>query len=397
MINSKAKLLSKEFMIAFLISLLVWSSQNLIQTVVPLYLSAKMGSSLTEIGVIISISTFSTIVLRPFLGYIVDRGGRRLILLISTAAFGLLSFAYLFAETPAAIGWIRLLQGIPFAASTTALGAIASDLIPAEKRGEGLSYFTLTNTLAIAIGPSVGVALYYSGWPVLPFIASAFVLLVCFFASLLIKVPDTRPTRKRFSLAAMFDRKTNWFVISGALAFFGIPGIMTYSTIYSASLGIKNIILAYAMYGIGLVTTRILTARAIDKYGAQKMGTLSMLILMLGFGFIGLVPNVVGLFTGSVILSIGIGIITPTLFTMAVDVVDVDSRGSCTAMIYAGFDLGMAIGSVLFGWITDASGSYVLAYSSYGLIALLGFFVFKYIAAPYYGRSRTVDPQSIVD
>ena len=74
MINSKARLLSKEFMIAFLVSLLVWSSQNLIQTVVPLYLSAKMGASLTKIGVIISISTFSTIALRPFLGYIVGSG-----------------------------------------------------------------------------------------------------------------------------------------------------------------------------------------------------------------------------------------------------------------------------------------------------------------------------------
>ncbi len=395
--NSHNQLLTKEFAIAFIISLLVWSSQNLIQTIVPLYLSAKMGSSLTEIGLVISISTFSTIALRPFLGYVVDRGGRRLVLLISTAAFSLLSFAYLFAGTPAAIGWIRLVQGIPFAASTTALGAIASDLIPVEKRGEGLSYFTLTNTLAIAIGPSVGVALYYSGWPILPFIASAIVLLICFFVSLLIKIPDTQPAKKKFNLSAIFDSKTNWFVISGALAFFGIPGIMTYSTIYSVSLGIENITLAYVMYGIGLVTTRILTARAIDKYGAQKMGTLAMLILMLGFGFIGLVPNVPGLFIGSVILSIGIGIITPTLFTMAVDVVDVDSRGSCTAMIYAGFDLGMAIGSVLFGWITDSSGSFALAYSSYGLVALLGFFIFRYIASPYYERIKITDPQGIID
>jgi len=383
-----SKLFTKKFTIAFILALLIWSSQNLIQTVLPLYLTSKMGSSLTEIGLIISISTFSTIVMRPFLGYIVDRGGRRLTLLTSTAAFGLISIAYLFAKTPAMIGLIRLLQGIPFAAATTALGAIASDLIPAEKRGEGLSYFTLTSTLAIAIGPSLGIALFNSGWPVLPFLTSAIVLIICFFASMLIDIPNIKIENKKFSISNLIDSKIGWLVVISALSFFGIPGIMTYSTLYSQSLGIENISLAYAMYGIGLVLTRILTAQMIDKKGVVKMGKISLFILMIGFGVIGLIPSMYGLFVGSIILSGGIGIITPTLFTMAVDVVDLDRRGSCTAMIFAGFDIGMGLGSLFFGWISDKMGSYSVAYSTYALVELVGLGIFACFAGPHYMRNK---------
>jgi MFS family permease len=382
--NTKSTIYNKKFMIIFMVTLMVWSSYNLIQTVVPLYMSLRMGASLTEIGVLISISTFSTMLMRPFLGYVVDRGGRRATLVIALLAFGGINIAYMFAKTPISMGLIRFVQGIPFAAATTALGAIASDLIPPERRGEGLSYFTLTNTLAIAIGPSVGIALFNTGWHELPFMISFIVLILCLLVTLFIKIPDQKAVPQRFEFSNVIDFKTGWLVLTGALVFFGVPGIMTYSTLYSTALGIENISMAYTMYGVGLVVTRFLTAKAIDEHGGIKMGRLAIIILAIGFCVIGFISTTNGLFAGSVILAVGIGIITPTLFTMAVDLVDQKRRGSCTAMIYTGFDMGIGFGSLIFGWISDATGNFGNAYLACGVFELAALLVFLRFAAPYY-------------
>jgi len=343
-----------------------------------------MKSSLSEIGLIISISSLSTILFRPFLGYAVDIGNRRLIILLSLMAMALINFAYIFAKSPSDVGLIRLFQGIPFAAATTALGATVADQIPAHRRGEGLSYFTLTSTLAIAIGPSVGIALIKSNWYGIPFLVSGIVGIICFVIIAFVKIPNTKVEPESLSFNRVIDPKTGWLVLTGALVFFGVPGIMTYSTLYSKSIGIENISLAYTIYGIGLVVSRLISAKTIDRKGSPNVGWSSIILLIFGFGFIGAWQSMYGLFFGSIILGIGIGMITPTLFTMAVDLSAPNRRGTCTAMVYTSFDIGMACGSLLFGIITDAYHSFSTAYLVLALLELIAVLVFVYKTIPFY-------------
>src|SRR5699024_6298153 len=54
---------------------------------------------------------------------------------------------------------LRIIQGIGWGFSTTASGTIATDLIPPNRRGEGMGYFGLSGNLALAFGPALGLTL----------------------------------------------------------------------------------------------------------------------------------------------------------------------------------------------------------------------------------------------
>lgn len=53
----------------------------------------------------------------------------------------------------------RILHGIGFGLSTTFAAALVADVIPAQRRGEGIGYFGLGSTVAMAVAPALGVML----------------------------------------------------------------------------------------------------------------------------------------------------------------------------------------------------------------------------------------------
>ncbi|KEK01588.1 MFS transporter [Oenococcus oeni] len=58
---------------------------------------------------------------------------------------------------------IRALQGIGFSASSTSGSAIAADLVPASRLTEGIGYYTLANTIGMALGPGLGLNMFQRG------------------------------------------------------------------------------------------------------------------------------------------------------------------------------------------------------------------------------------------
>jgi predicted MFS family arabinose efflux permease len=386
--KQESTIFTRDFISLFFAALLIWTNMNLVMAVIPLFMAERLGSSLTEIGVILSVSNLGTLFLRPFLGVIVDRGNRRLILKISLLIMILTSFSYIFVSAPIYIGIIRFFQGIPFAAVTTVLGAVAADQIPESRRGEGLSYFTLTNTLAIAMGPMLGIALYKSGWYGFPFLVTGISGIASFFLIQIINIPEIKQAKFHFNLSNLIDPNLYWILGAGILIFMGVPGIMTYSSLYSKALGVANISLAYSVYGVGLIMTRLFSAKALDKFGAIKVGAVSIVFLVIGFSLIGFWKVHNGLLAGSILLAAGIGMITPTLFTMAVDLADPQRRGSSTALVYSGFDIGGTIGSLLFGRFADIFGEYSTPYLFFGLVELLAFIFFYRFTALHYLRNK---------
>lgn len=50
----------------------------------------------------------------------------------------------------------RILHGIGFGLSTTFAAALVADVIPVQRRGEGIGYFGLGSTVAMAVAPALG-------------------------------------------------------------------------------------------------------------------------------------------------------------------------------------------------------------------------------------------------
>ena len=103
------------------------------------------------IGLVLSGYTITALVIRPFSGYMVDSFPRKIVLMVSFGAFAIFFAGYLAAST---------LLLLPFGTLTTANATVAIDVLPSSRRTEGIGYYGLSNNLAMALAPTIGIYVY---------------------------------------------------------------------------------------------------------------------------------------------------------------------------------------------------------------------------------------------
>ena len=126
----------------------------------PLYLSEHFGATKDVIGLVLSGYTITALVIRPFSGYVVDSFPRKTVLMVCFSAFAIFFAGYLAASTLFLFTLVRTLHGGPFGALTVANSTVAIDVLPSSRRTEGIGYYGLSNNLAMAIAPTVGIFIY---------------------------------------------------------------------------------------------------------------------------------------------------------------------------------------------------------------------------------------------
>lgn len=93
-----------------------------------------------------------------------DQYGRRSFIIFGLILFGLTMYSYNLASTIVLLAVLRVIHGVTWAVSTTAVGTAITDIIPDSRRGEGMGWYGMAMTIAMAIGPMIGlwVVQYYS-------------------------------------------------------------------------------------------------------------------------------------------------------------------------------------------------------------------------------------------
>ena len=77
-------------------------------------------------------------------------------LLFSDSSFWLNDVLYNIASTIVLLAVLRVIHGVTWAVSTTAVGTAITDIIPDSRRGEGMGWYGMAMTIAMAIGPMIG-------------------------------------------------------------------------------------------------------------------------------------------------------------------------------------------------------------------------------------------------
>ena len=126
----------------------------------PLYLSEHFGATKDVIGLVLSGYTITALLFRPFSGYFVDSFPRKTVLMVCFAAFSIFFSGYLAASTLLLFTIVRTLHGGPFGALTVANSTVAIDVLPSSRRTEGIGYYGLSNNLAMAMAPTIGIYVY---------------------------------------------------------------------------------------------------------------------------------------------------------------------------------------------------------------------------------------------
>lgn len=355
----------------------------------PLYLSETFGATKDLIGLVLSGYTITALLFRPFSGYIVDTFNRKHVLLVCYAAFAIFFGGYLAAGSILLFTIVRTLHGGPFGALTVANSTVAIDVLPASRRNEGIGYYGLSNNVAMAIAPTVGLFVYHHthSFELLFWLA----LIVAFFglfvdATVTVKQPAARLQDKSGSLATPERPKARrlsldrFFLLRGWLigvnmVFFGFCfGVLSnYLAIYSKEqLGITSGTGTYFMLcAIGLILSRLQGGKALRKGRLTQNAAEGMVISLVGYTLFILMPNTIGYYGSALLIGLGNGHMWPAFQNMMISVAHHNERGTANSTILVSWDVGMGLGILLGGIIAELL-SYSVAFWTVAVVNACG-------------------------
>ncbi|CAN5130479.1 hypothetical protein BH18ACT5_BH18ACT5_06590 [soil metagenome] len=124
-----------------------------------------LGADEVRLGTIVGASGLASIAVRPWIGRVMDRKSRRLMIRIGTAIVALATFSYAFIDQigPAVVG-ARLLQGLGQAMSMTAFWTYIADRTPVQFRTQGIALFGISGLAPIGIAPALGDRILTTEW-----------------------------------------------------------------------------------------------------------------------------------------------------------------------------------------------------------------------------------------
>ncbi len=377
---------TRNFLILFSASFLSWGSLHFLLPTLPLYITQYLGASPAQVGLVSSVLTISAVVGRPLAGQALDRFGRRWVTIAFAALFALAAFSYSLAVTLPLLAAIRFVHGLPFGGATTSYDTVAADLIPPQRRGEGLGAYGMASTLAMAIAPALALGIVGQGQFTRLFVSAGLAALGALLLAVALRYPDVHNSGGILTGSSIFERRVAWLALAAALALPGFGGVVTFVTLYAAELGVARSGLFFTVYAAGVLLSRVVAGRVFDRHGPRPNAVASLACLAASYAVLGLWRTELGYFCAALMLGPGMGMLLPSLGAMAANLVPAERRGAANATVGVAIDVGIGGGANLMGYLAQALGGYGPMYLTAALGMLLPALLFFVKVIPQYDR-----------
>lgn len=348
----------------------------LLAPLLPLYLSEYFSATKDVIGLVLSGYTITALLFRPFSGFLVDSFDRKRMLLFFYFLFFIFFAGYLAAGSLLLFAIIRTLHGAPFGGLTVANSTVAIDVLPSSRRNEGIGYYGLSNNLAMAMAPSVGIAVYQytSDFQLLFWIALAVAGLGMAVDST-VQLPKRPVVRRRdkISLDRFFLLK-GW-LIAVNMVFFGFCfGVLhNFLAIYSKEvMGITGGTgVFFLLLSIGLIVSRLLGSKSLRKGRLARNAGEGIVLSTLGYTLFVLCPNSFGYYVSPFLIGLGNGHLWPAFLNMTINIASNNERGTANSTLLVSWDVGIGLG-ILAGGLLSEYISYTFAFFTVAFCHVVG-------------------------
>ncbi|MEX1170312.1 MAG: MFS transporter [Chloroflexota bacterium] len=357
--SARPRLASPAFVILAAATLAFFVAGGLILPVAPRF--AKLALDADALGFGLSIGSFSiaSLLLRPVVGWSTDRYGRRPLLVGGALVTVVGLLLHIVATDLLVFTVARCILGGGEAFFFVAAIAAASDLAPEARRGEAISFLSLSLYLGIAIGPPIGEVVFAAGSYDAVWLAAAVVAGAAVALSLV--VPESAPlvTGERSWRSGRGGVIHPAGVLPGIVILFGLwgmAGFFTYLPLYTPEVGMEGAGLPLTAYALVVVAFRTIGATWPDRFGAARLSGAALVVSALGLAVIGLFPTPVGLLAGTLVFAAGVAFTMPALLTLAVSRVPATERGRVVGTTTVFLDIAFGAAPVVLGFVADGSG-----------------------------------------
>jgi MFS family permease len=324
--------------------------------IVPLHLR-DLGSTLAESGRFMGAFTLGSALGSLVTGPLGDRLGQRRVLRV--ASILLVAFFLAYALMPMRWGFIALapLHGFVWAGLRTASITMAGSMLTSETRAEGMSFFGTSGPLGIAVGPTIGLAL----WPRLGFTWMLALLGAIFLVCHLVikRLPRDAQEHQGGAPFGLPGREVLLPVILLFLVGITFGPFPPYSPQEAKGLHMLWPGAFLTSLALGIVGLRIILA--FRGMGSRPIRLLRPMLWLALAGLVALTFLPGGAtrhILSGCLYGAGFGMVHTLVFMHVINRSPAERRGAGVGALYFSYDAGQGVGALLIGGVMERAGAH---------------------------------------
>lgn len=327
--------------------------------------AASLGASDVFLGLIVSISTCTGMLLKPIIGACSDLFGQRVWLFVGTTFFVVMPFLYQFVHTPTQLAGIRIVHGLATAIYGPVTLAYVSQQSP-KALAERIGWFGIARSAGYIVGPLVASWLLLSLSPATVYTVTGFLCILAFLP--IIGLVDGNNTKIKPSeslgrqvLQTLYlggQTPSAWLAGSlQAVMYIALYAVKAFMPVYAVSQQV-NIAVVGGLFAVQ-ETIHLLLKPWGGKIGDEKG---YIVLVCVGLIFLGVAlsllvypQNNLYLLTAFMVMGLAQALITPSMIALVIKSTDKDSVGATLGLVgtlvNAGKVAGPIIAGVLIKWL----------------------------------------------
>ena len=324
----------------------------------PLF-AAALGAGDALTGFIVSVSTLTGMVLKPFVGLLSDRWGRRLWLVVGTLFFAVMPFAYRFVHTPEQLFAIRMVHGFATAIYGPVTLAYVAEL-SGKARAERLAWFGTARNAGYVVGPALAGWMLLTMDPVAVFTIIGIVSSFAFLPVLLLTEASPaaghdKPSLLRHSVTALVSgSRTPAVWLAGGMEstmFLALYATKTFLPIYALAAGFNVALVGtfFAVQSAAHIVLNPIGGRLGDRLGHMTVVPLGMALLGAALPLVALVNSAAALLSLAVVMGAASALVFPSTIALVSNRVSVGNVATGMGLVGTLKNAGKVAGPVIAG------------------------------------------------
>jgi MFS family permease len=349
------KLWTRDFMFIILINFLVFLNHIMLLSTFPFYIQS-LGGNEALAGLAATLFSLIAVICRPFIGWMLDNGKRKAILVVGICGLILMPVGYMCVSVLFLAFVCRMVHGASLACSNTSTSTIATDIIPKQRFAEGMGMFGMATALATSCAPALGLYLMDNMGFTTLFLCSAGSAVIALIIFLLLKVPRVEAVKKPLSFKALIDRDA--LPASSVMLVFLLTfgALENFLAKYARDNSLPTGGIYFAIMSCMLLLVRITVGKVADRKGEGLFVYSCNAAMFAAFLLLAFHPNTVAFILSAVLAGYGFGGLEPALQSMAVHIAPPESRGSANSTFLCAYDIGIGIGGGIAGLLITCCG-----------------------------------------
>lgn len=360
-----AKLWTRDLVLIILVNLCVFTNHIMSLSTFPFYIQS-LGGSEAVAGICAAAFAFVAVIIRPFVGWWLDNGVRKVALVVGLLLLGAAPLGYVFVPVLSMSIAFRMLHGIGLSFSNSTTATVAPDVICRPRFAEGMGYFGMATALASAIAPALGLSLmegfgFGTLYAVAAGIAGLGLVLFTF-----VRTRKVNVSKKKLNLRTIINRDSLPATATMLVFMLTFGALENFVAIFAAENSLPSGSIYFIVMSVMLLVVRITLGKLVDQRGEAIFVYTCNAAMLVAFLLLALVPNTATYILSAVLAGYAFGGLEPSLQSMAVHTSTDETRGSANSTFLCGYDIGYGLGGGLAGSLITAMG-----YSSMWMIVSL--------------------------